>query len=124
MKPTLCLVGLLLLAVPRNALSEVFFCPWADTVVRIELVEGRSRALVETGSGNFDPSQPIPTIQGIKSMGAADVGTVEFSARDGGYHNIFQLEFWSAGVMLNNIRMRPDEDRIFRNYGWCLQRRE
>lgn len=123
MKSGAYVVGLWLCALPAQAAADVFYCPWAGNVIRLELSEARDRVGLEAASGNFEGSPPIPTILTSKRVGSGEIDVVEFSARDAGYHNIFQLEFWQYGVMLNNVRMNPSDDRVWRDRGYCLRGR-
>lgn len=113
-----------LAASPSVAGAATYYCPWADTVVQIDLSEDQTLAKVKDGGASIRHKSALPTVAAKETIGAATVDTLTFTLNESGYLFTFELQYWSDGddVRLRNVRQRQSDKQMMTQSGWCISK--
>lgn len=104
------------------AFAETWYCPWADTVVRIELNHDKTLGWIEDGTGSLRYPDPLFVNQKTIEYGATAVESLEATESQNGWRNVFLLEYWKPdSVRLVNKRFRLEDGNVWTQRGWCIR---
>jgi hypothetical protein len=119
------LAAFTLLGIQPNARADnqghdIYFCPWADMVLRIDYDRGGGHVAVTSGTNVPTPgSYDVQTSRVV--IGTADVMEAKFAIPDSSFWYTFVLQIWpDETVRLDNIRIHSTSQKTWKQSGYCF----
>lgn len=121
-------VGLLVIltVTPLPALAgNRYYCPWADTVLRLTFDDNSNRMALLSERGVPLQGSYVAKKKRVR-IGAADVDQISFEIPDQEYQYTFNLRRWiKAGtVELDSLRVSRETGRQSNERKWCFIERQ
>lgn len=114
------IVAMVFFAATSAANAATYYCPWADTVVKIEMSEHGETAIVTDAAQSIHQGEPAKVSTVVRMSGGTEFTSLEFAFSADGFDYFFNLQLWARSAKLENHRQRKSDKQVFKNSGWCF----